>query len=339
MSQSSTKASEKNTNDSKGNEEVSINSIADPVAATAMTTAIGAASIEDLPCTATSHASGHFFDLRGLTKAYPGDTTDWIVRGQDYYPANFTLNICAPLLLPLDHLLESGNGMAGADGDALSTTALASAAANVSAVATYGDGSVRSLGTVSTAPRFRGRNLVLEYTGGSPCLNPDGTSTQLRASTLISLKCSRDDISALSFVGSPDHCAYYFEARSIHACPAADKTHSMAPVSMFLLILLVALAVYMAASFVLHPSMTWARLKASVKRPYLLLAHHNVNNGRSGAGGKYTTHEYYRRAGTGGSASNTRLYRDDKEPVNMLVVPMAGEDLAAPSGQTTDNMV
>jgi cation-dependent mannose-6-phosphate receptor len=337
MPQSSTKSSGKNTNNN-GNKEVSINSIADPVAAAAMSTAIGTASLEDLPCTATSHASGHFFDLRGLIRAYPADTTDWVVRGQDYYPANFTLNICAPLLLPLDHLLKSGSGMAGTDSDTLSTTALASAAANVSAVASYADGSVRSLGTVSTTPRFRGRNLVLEYTGGSPCLNPDGTSTQLRASTLISLKCSREDISTLSFVGSPDHCAYYFEARSIHACPAADETHSMAPVSMFLVILLVALAVYMAASFVLHPSMTWARLKASVKRPYLLLAHHNVNQ-RSSAGGKYTTHEYYRRSGPGGSAGNTRLYRDDKEPVNMLVVPMAGEDFAATSGQSTDNMV
>ncbi|KAF5103630.1 hypothetical protein D0Z03_000102 [Geotrichum reessii] len=303
-----------------------------------MSTAIGTETLEDLHCTATSHASGHFFDLRKLIKAYPVETTDWVVRGQDFYPANFTLNICAPLLMPLDHLLEnaSSNRIAGEDSDTLSTTAVAAAAANVSTIASYADGSVRSLGTVSTAPRFRGRNLVLEYTGGSPCLNPDGTLTQLRASTLISFKCSHEDISTISFVGSPDHCAYYFEARSIHACPAADETHSMAPVSMFLVILLVALAVYMAASFLLHPSMTWARLKASIKRPYLLLAHHSVNHARPGTGGKYTTHEYYRRNGVAGSISNTGLYRDDKEPVNMLVVPMAGDETI---GQNNDNMV
>lgn len=199
-----------------------------------------------LPCTVTSHASGNFFDLRPLTKAYPDHTVDYSVRGLDY-PANFTINICAPLLLPVDFPDDP-------------TTSLASS--NVSALARYEDGSVRSLGQSSTNPKFRGRNLILEYTNGSPCLNPDGSPTDLKSSVLISLKCAHDlDLASaknqpalMSFVGSPDNCSFFFEARSIHACPAVNQSQSMAPVSIFLIIFLVALVVYIAGSMVLHPS-------------------------------------------------------------------------------------
>lgn len=64
------------------------------------------------PCTVSS-STGAFYDLRSLTILPPPDdkkkivkgakTDDWHVRGYDYKEnkANFTLNICAPLV---DHI-------------------------------------------------------------------------------------------------------------------------------------------------------------------------------------------------------------------------------------------
>lgn len=53
------------------------------------------------PCTVISHATGNYFDLQPLIREYPKNSLDWQVRGIDYH-ANFTLNICAPLLLPVE---------------------------------------------------------------------------------------------------------------------------------------------------------------------------------------------------------------------------------------------
>lgn len=53
----------------------------------------------DPPCTVTSPQTGNFFDLRPLIRS-PGKTpsqTDWLAKGLDY-SANFTINICAPVL-------------------------------------------------------------------------------------------------------------------------------------------------------------------------------------------------------------------------------------------------
>lgn len=128
--------------------------------------------------------------------------------------------------------------------------------ANVSAVARYGDGTIKSLGTASSTPYFRGRNLLLEYHNGSPCIGPDGSATGLKMSTLISIKCDHDlaaSHAAISFIGSPDNCTYFFEARSVHACPASNKEESMAPVPIFLVFCGVAVLVYALASMLLTP--------------------------------------------------------------------------------------
>jgi cation-dependent mannose-6-phosphate receptor len=64
------------------------------------------------PCTVASSA-GSFYDLRSLRILPPTDdkkkakgakTDDWHVRGWDYHDgkANFTLNICAPVVDPID---------------------------------------------------------------------------------------------------------------------------------------------------------------------------------------------------------------------------------------------
>jgi cation-dependent mannose-6-phosphate receptor len=136
--------------------------------------------------------------------------------------------------------------------------------------------------------RSRGRKLVLQYTGGSPCgegtsrrnqkrspgsvhpgasyryndysdeaendmrANEDEKSDgdQRRKSTIISFLCDSSQVAAeasISFVGTdPDECAYFFEARSVHACVGAEphKPGSIGPGGIFLLIFVIALLVY-----------------------------------------------------------------------------------------------
>lgn len=172
--------------------------------------------------------------------------------------------------------------------------------ANVSAVVKFNDGSMKSLGTLNTTPYFRGRNLLLEYHNGSICLNPDGTPTGLRMSSLISLKCDHDlaqSHASISFLGSPDNCTFLFEARSLHACPSTNKEQSMAPVPIFLVFCIIAFLVYIIASMLLQP---YKALSKSSQHDYssepksssslLPLSHSSgSNNGGSGGGGNPLT--------------------------------------------------
>ncbi len=142
----------------------------------------------------------------------------------------------------------------------------------------------------------RGRKLVLQYTGGSPCDSSksdkrdavhDGAryknydddaedvaagdpkvkvagkvdntkakvtdkeeDTDRRKSATISFLCDRDPTNsraAASFLGvDPYECAYFFEVRSQHACAGAEphKPGSVGPGSVFAIILLIAVLVY-----------------------------------------------------------------------------------------------
>ncbi|KAF4983086.1 hypothetical protein FZEAL_1415, partial [Fusarium zealandicum] len=119
-------------------------------------------------CTATSHTgSGGFFDLRPdmavvsdeHTKKY-AVTKDYFSKGYDY-GKNFTLNICGAVVDPIDDVV-------GVD---------TSLWQNVSAY--YMErGQVISIGSQSMDLQSRGRKLVLQYTGGSPC-GEDADSTDM----------------------------------------------------------------------------------------------------------------------------------------------------------------
>jgi cation-dependent mannose-6-phosphate receptor len=154
----------------------------------------------------------------------------------------------------------------------------------------------------------RGRKLVLQYTGGSPCgvdekrkdkragvhdgakykyrefkedddeeedkkdedkkngdkekdtdkdkekekekeKDKDKEPTLRRKSATISFLCDHDPDTptSISFVGTgPDECAYFFEARSQHACAIAEphKPGSVGPGSVFAIIFFIAVLVY-----------------------------------------------------------------------------------------------
>ncbi|EOO03192.1 putative vacuolar sorting receptor protein [Phaeoacremonium minimum UCRPA7] len=111
------------------------------------------------PCTAKS-TSGAFFNLspdiaikleEGTKPHKSAPSEDYYARGYDY-GYNFTLNICAAVVKPPKEVV-------GLDDDL---------ARNVSAYY-ESKGKVYSLGQQSSKLTSRGRQLVLQYTGGSPC--------------------------------------------------------------------------------------------------------------------------------------------------------------------------
>lgn len=113
-------------------------------------------------CTAST-TSGSFFDLRpdAAIKAKSDGSrpshsrraplSDYKVRGYDY-GANFTLNICNAVVEPIENVkgIEESKWQ------------------NISAYYDF-EGDHYSLGFQSADPVTRGKELVLQYTGGSPC--------------------------------------------------------------------------------------------------------------------------------------------------------------------------
>ncbi|THC97020.1 hypothetical protein EYZ11_003524 [Aspergillus tanneri] len=197
------------------------------------------------PCVARSPTSGLYYDLNAISISPPDPDNgksrkgarheSWHAKGHDYH-ANFTLNICAPVL-------ENIKNVVGVDSERWQ---------NVSAYYEKG-GRIYSIGQQASQPFFRGRKLVLNYTDGSPCVGEylgvkNGSRTK---STIMSFLCDRDapGLQAIpSFVGTMDHCTYFFEVRSAAACGAtarADDGQGLGPAGIFGVIALIAVAAYL----------------------------------------------------------------------------------------------
>ncbi|KAJ5279013.1 Vacuolar sorting receptor (Mrl1) [Penicillium angulare] len=203
---------------------------------------------DESPCVAHSPASGLYYDLNPISlsppemkngkKISPDDRDEsWTAKGHDY-PANFTLNVCAPVM-------ENFTTVEGVPSSRWS---------NISAFYEQ-HGKIYSMGEQASEPFFRGRKLVLNYTNGSPCTddyNGAGSNASIRTkSTLMSFLCDRDapqNQATVSFVGTMDSCSYYFEVRSSAACGgiAVDpNSGGMGPAGVFGVIMLIAVAVYL----------------------------------------------------------------------------------------------
>ncbi|KAF1816438.1 mannose 6-phosphate receptor domain-containing protein [Eremomyces bilateralis CBS 781.70] len=113
------------------------------------------------PCTIRSHSTGTFFDLNPIAvhpvkKALSGAESPHSWRAKGYhYAANFSVNFCAPVVEEVKDVVGVEKGLWG----------------NVSAFYEMG-GKVYSLGNQNTEPVIQGRNLILNYTNGSPCPSP-----------------------------------------------------------------------------------------------------------------------------------------------------------------------
>lgn len=131
-------------------------------------------------CTIRSPTSGAFFDLKPLHIVPPAESKSkhpreisWNTTGYDY-GYNFTMNFCGPVIESLDKV-------EGVDKDSWK---------NVSAYYKTEDGKVFSIGQENHEPVLRGRKLVLNYTGGSPC---GGSSKSRRSVDLIGREIIDDD--------------------------------------------------------------------------------------------------------------------------------------------------
>ena len=154
------------------------------------------------------------------------------------------------------------------------------------------------LRTASQLLRTRGKKLVLQYSNGSPCgassrrrsVHPgaaykysdyddddeanlpishtpsssDETAPRRKSAT-ISFLCDHDPTAShavVHFVGTdPDECAYFFEARSLHACLSAEphQPGSVGPGGVFALIFGIALVVYFAGGVFYQRTVEHAR--------------------------------------------------------------------------------
>jgi cation-dependent mannose-6-phosphate receptor len=133
-----------------------------------------------VPCTIRSPTSGAFFDLNPLHILPPAEAkskhpreVSWNTTGYDY-GYNFTLNFCGPVI----ETLEKVEGVGKEE------------LRNVSAFYKDESGKVFSLGSENHEPVLRGRKLVLNYTGGSPC---GGDSKSRRSVDLLGEREIIDD--------------------------------------------------------------------------------------------------------------------------------------------------
>lgn len=126
-------------------------------------TSVFANSEPPKPCTIFSPFTGAYYDLNTIAvqplvdhkPAHKDDRTEsWHARGYDY-GTNFTVNFCRPVIEDISDVVDVD----------------ASLWKNISAYYKFGEKTF-SIGQQSSEPVFRGRKLVLNYTGGSPCDGP-----------------------------------------------------------------------------------------------------------------------------------------------------------------------
>ncbi|KAK9422959.1 putative Autophagy-related protein 27 [Seiridium unicorne] len=237
-------------------------------------------------CTATNAKTGSFFDLRpDIAVKTPSDgsnakagvpTKDYKANGYDY-GYNFTLNICGPVVEEIDNVrgninqeqwknisayyqtkgdvysLGFSNGELKPRGRKL--------VLQYSGGSTCGQSSKRDADSAmhkknvhsSASYKYSDYEDEEERSAGSSTavkVTKETDTPRQRKSATISFLCDRDPTAssaAVSFVGTdPDECAYFFEARSIHACAGAEPhaPGSVGPGAVFGIILMVAILVY-----------------------------------------------------------------------------------------------
>ena len=235
------------------------------------------------PCTIHVPSTGAFIDLRPLELALKGTKTQeatnasYFVKGQDY-PANFSLNFCAPVVEDLD------------DVDGVPERQYK----NVSAFYTDKRGDTFSIGQQNSELLYRGRKLLLNYTNGSPCPAAEENSRAVnvrdldkrkkidegddedkpekeqlsgrRKNSQLIFTCDTSPLvstkPSFSFVGTPDECTYIFEVRSRYACGGAtgsDEKGTLGPGAVFGVILSIALLVYFIGGVVYQRSVMHQR--------------------------------------------------------------------------------
>lgn len=175
---------------------------------------------EELFCAVTNPVTGSYIDLSQLSSTpnklrdgqeqksgrnkHEPSKTKWSVRGWGY-DTNFTLGICSsPVGETEIHQLSNLTGAFYVDHE--------------------NENSLVSIGDFSTEPVLVGgsttKKLTMKYENGSMC--PNGKD---KKATLLNFICDKEIQSKaqITYIGNLHNCSYFFEVRSIYACPTSNK--------------------------------------------------------------------------------------------------------------------
>lgn len=190
-------------------------------------------------CSVTNPITGQYIDLSQLSsspntptakKQYKGSSnepkTRWLVKGYGSdIDKNFTISICSSPVVKDDKDISSSKltNMTGAYYSFNDTK--------------QNEINTVSIGDFNTQPKLLGnKKLTLQYEEGSIC--PNGVDHK---STLLNFVCDRDIITRaqINYIGNSHNCSYFFEVRSIYACPTANKKNEVNVIGIFFGIILV----------------------------------------------------------------------------------------------------
>ena len=246
------------------------------------------------PCTLHSSSTGSFYDLRPLqilsSTAKDARNDSWHAKGYDY-GANFTLNFCGPVIEELadvndvsDRSWPNVSAFYRTANDEVYSIGQQSADPifrGKKLVLNYTSGSLCPELDEDGAPKFAAKKILDDDDdddedddkkapskkppkGKAPSSKP--AKANRRKSTLLSFQCDRDPLLTehpqISFIGSPDHCTYFFEVRSRYACGGAissGDSGSLGPGGVFGVILAITVLVYLIGGCVYQRSVMHQR--------------------------------------------------------------------------------
>lgn len=168
-------------------------------------------------CSIRNPTTGHIIDLSSLTNT-KDQHNKWLVKGYgDDINKNFTIAICSSPFssIPDNDKLDEDDFQIGA---------------------TYDHDSV-SIGKFnSNLTIFPNKRITLKYQDGDIC--PNNVD---RKSTLLNFVCDRDINSKaqINYIGNINNCSYFFEVKTLYACPKADKTQEVSILPIFFSIITV----------------------------------------------------------------------------------------------------
>ena len=201
---------------------------------------------KDLFCAVLNPQTGQYIDLSQLSST-PNEIMDpkkqskespktrWLVKGWgDDMDKNFTISICSS---PISDDKDSSKNKNNARNHLNNRTG-----AYYSQYITNEETKVesfKSIGDFGIKPQLHNANsrkLILKYENGSYC--PD---KKYRKSTLLNFVCDRETTTkaTISYIGSLNECSYFFEVRSVYACPTSNKTNEINVVGIFIGIIIV----------------------------------------------------------------------------------------------------
>ncbi|CAI4053636.1 hypothetical protein SUVC_16G3480 [Saccharomyces uvarum] len=186
---------------------------------------------EELFCAVTNPVTGSYIDLSQLSSTpnklrdgqeqksgrnkHEPSKTKWSVRGWGY-DTNFTLGICSsPVGETEIHQLSNLTGAFYVDHE--------------------NENSLVSIGDFSTEPVLVGgsttKKLTMKYENGSMC--PNGKD---KKATLLNFICDKEIQSKaqITYIGNLHNCSYFFEVRSIYACPTSNKKNEVNVLGIFI---------------------------------------------------------------------------------------------------------